>query len=108
MPILQIKILFLWSMKISSLYFILNMDNSEKILAAAIEKDLIKIGNRLKFLRKSKGYSSPDLFAYDHGINRSQYGKYEAGRTNITISTLISIIRHFELDLENFFKIETK
>lgn len=79
------------------------MDNSEKALKEITEKELIKIGKRLRSLRKEKGYSSPDKFAYDHGLNRSQYGKYEAGRTNMTISTLISIIKHFGLKLDDFF-----
>ncbi len=83
------------------------MDNSEKLLKENIEKELIKIGDKLKKLRKAKGYSSPDKFAYDYGLNRSQYGKYEAGRTNITIATLLGILRHFDIDLEEFFENES-
>lgn len=79
------------------------MENFEQKLKAQTEKELLKIGNKLKKLRKAKGYSSPDKFAYDHDLNRSQYGKYEAGRNNITIATLLKIITHFELTLEEFF-----
>ena len=79
------------------------MDNFEKLLKEKTEKELIKIGNKLKKLRKAKGYSSPDKFAYDHNLNRSQYGKYEAGRTNLTIATLLGILSHFDISLEEFF-----
>lgn len=68
--------------------------------------ELKKIGMRLKGLRKAKGYSNPDKFAYEHNLNRSQYGKYEAGTTNITIASLIAIVNHFGLSLSEFFNNE--
>ena len=79
------------------------MDNYEDLLKKTTELELIKIGNKLKALRKAKGYSSPDKFAYEHNLNRSQYGKYEAGRTNITIGTLVGILIHLEVNLQEFF-----
>ena len=72
------------------------------------EKELKKIGVRLKGLRKAKGYSNPDKFAYEHNLNRSQYGKYEAGTTNITIGTLITILNNFGLTMNEFFNDEYK
>ncbi len=67
------------------------------------EKELRKIGARLRGLRKAIGYSNPDKFAYDHELNRSQYGKYEAGSTNITIGSLVNILNIFGVTLEEFF-----
>lgn len=67
------------------------------------EKELRKIGLRLKSLRKSKGYTSPDKFSYENNLNRSQYGKYEAGSANITIGTLINILNCFGISLSEFF-----
>jgi len=67
------------------------------------EKELKKIGLRLKKLRKSAGYTSPDKFSYDNNLNRSQYGKYEAGSANITIGTLINILNCFGVSLSEFF-----
>ncbi|MFC3563269.1 helix-turn-helix domain-containing protein [Pedobacter jamesrossensis] len=67
------------------------------------EKELKKIGLRLKSLRKSKGFTSPDKFSYENNLNRSQYGKYEAGNTNITIGTLINILNCFSMSLSEFF-----
>ena len=67
------------------------------------EKEFRKIGLRLKTLRKSKGYKSPDKFSYENNLNRSQYGKYETGNTNITIGTLINILNCFGVSLSEFF-----
>ena len=67
------------------------------------EEEFKKIGLRLKKLRKAKVYSSPDKFAYENNLNRSQYGKYEAGRANITIGTLINILNCFDINLTDFF-----
>lgn len=67
------------------------------------EKELKKIGLRLKSLRKSRGYTSPDKFSYDNNLNRSQYGKYEAGSANLTIGTLINILNCLGVTLSEFF-----
>lgn len=76
------------------------MANSDLLTS---ENELKKIGLRLKNLRKSKGYTSPDKFSYEHNLNRSQYGKYEAGSANITIGTLINILNCFGVSLTEFF-----
>ncbi|WP_158797511.1 helix-turn-helix domain-containing protein [Pedobacter sp. L105] len=70
------------------------------------EKELKKIGQRIKHLRKAKGYTNPDKFSYDHNLNRSQYGKYEAGSTNLTIGTLVTILNCFNITLSEFFNEE--
>lgn len=79
------------------LYFMTNKD------LLTNEKELKKIGLRLKSLRKSAGYTSPDKFSYENNLNRSQYGKYEAGSANITIGTLIGILNCFGVSLSEFF-----
>jgi len=66
--------------------------------------ELKKIGERLKKIRKDKGYSSPDKFAYEHDINRSQYGKYEAGSEDFRLSSLIKVLNKLGMTLEEFFK----
>ena len=67
------------------------------------EKEVFEaIGDKLKALRKAKGYTNYEHLAYDLGISRSQYGKYEKG-ANMKISTLIKILNHFEISLEDFF-----
>lgn len=79
------------------------MTNKKAEIVLTSEKELRKIGVKLKSLRKSKGYTSPDKFSYEHNLNRSQYGKYEAGSANITISTLINILNCFGISLSDFF-----
>ncbi|HEY9084197.1 MAG TPA: helix-turn-helix transcriptional regulator [Vicingaceae bacterium] len=65
-------------------------------------KLFILIGRRLKELRKSKGYSSQETFAYDAEIPRALYGKYEKG-ANLTIASLFRIIKFHGLTFEDFF-----
>ena len=69
------------------------------------EKETIKLkqlGDRLRFLRKQSGYTNYEHLAYDLGISRSQYGKYENGG-NIKFSTLCKILEHLNVSLEDFF-----
>jgi transcriptional regulator with XRE-family HTH domain len=62
-----------------------------------------KLSKRIKQLRIDKGYSSYEYFAYDHGISRSQYGRYEKG-ADLRVSSLIKVIEAFELTPSDFFK----
>jgi transcriptional regulator with XRE-family HTH domain len=62
-----------------------------------------RIGLKLKRIRKELGYNNADDFAYDKGINRSQYGKYEAGSQDIRLSSLVRIINSMGLTFEQFF-----
>ena len=64
---------------------------------------LKKISNKLKQRRKELGYTSSDTFAYDVGINRSQYGKYEKLKKDIRIGTLIKVVNLMGLTIEEFF-----
>lgn len=63
---------------------------------------LRKLGERIKSIRKAKGYSNYEYFAYEVGISRAQYGKYEAG-ANIKFNTLLKIIKGFDMTIEDFF-----
>jgi hypothetical protein len=65
---------------------------------------LRKIGLKLKKLRKAAGYHNSDDFSYDHDINRSQYGKYEAGAKDMRISSLLKTVNSLGITLEEFFK----
>lgn len=67
------------------------------------KEELKKIGERLRKIRKEKGYSSPDKFAYEHDINRSQYGKYEAGSEDFRMSSLLKVLNKLGVSLEEFF-----
>lgn len=66
--------------------------------------ELLKlIGKKLMKRRKELGYKNGDDFAYDSGINRSQYGKYEAGSQDMRLSTLAKTVNSLGLTIEEFF-----
>jgi transcriptional regulator with XRE-family HTH domain len=67
------------------------------------EKKLKQLGERLRYFRKLRNYSNYEHLAYDVGISRSQYGKYENGG-NIKFTTLCKILNHLNVSLEEFFK----
>jgi transcriptional regulator with XRE-family HTH domain len=71
--------------------------------AITVNKNLVKLGERLKYYRKKAGYTSYEYFAYEHGFSRPQYGKYEAG-ANITFTTLMKILEALKVTPEEFFK----
>jgi transcriptional regulator with XRE-family HTH domain len=66
------------------------------------EDQLKKIGNRLRQLRKEKGYNNYEHFAFQHELNRAQYGRYENG-ANMSIKTLLKILTAFDMTLPEFF-----
>jgi transcriptional regulator with XRE-family HTH domain len=65
-------------------------------------EQLIALGDRLRYFRKLKGYTNYEYLAYDMGISRSQYGKYEKGG-NIKFTTLCAILKHLNVSLADFF-----
>lgn len=73
-------------------------DEKEKYL------DKKRLGNHLQRLRKKAGYSNYEAFAYDKGIPRAQYGRYETGASDIRFSSLMKIIRAFDMSPEEFFE----
>jgi transcriptional regulator with XRE-family HTH domain len=61
---------------------------------------LKKIASRIKLLREKQDVTQ-EQFYYDTGIH---LGRIETGKMNISISTLDSICKYFNLTLEEFFK----
>ena len=57
-----------------------------------ITEQLEHFGKRLKKLRKEKGYTNYEQFAYEHRIGRAQYGRYEKG-ADIRLSSLLKLLR---------------
>lgn len=74
-----------------------------KTLTKEEKKYLIKLGERMKQLRKKAGHKSYEYFAYENEISASQYAKYERGG-NIQFNTLIKIIKALDVTFEEFFK----
>ena len=65
-------------------------------------RELKRLGERIKQLRISKGYTSYEYFAYEHNISRAQFGRYEKGQ-DLRLSSLIKVINAFDLTLLEFF-----
>lgn len=67
------------------------------------EKLLRLLGKRIRELRIRAGFSSQEDFAYEAGIPRAQYGRYEVG-ANLTFLSLNKILQYYKLTPEDFFK----
>lgn len=67
------------------------------------DPDLVELGQRIKELRIKAGYTSAEIFAYDHDLPRTVYVRCEAG-TNLTYKNLRRIVRLFGLSLQEFVK----
>ena len=65
-------------------------------------KDLILLGERIKQLRKAKGYTSQETFAYDNNYTLSYYSRLERGH-DIRLSSLVSVCKAVDIDLKTFF-----
>ena len=65
---------------------------------------LQKLGARIKALRIQKGYKSYEQFAFEHGISRTQFGRYEQGK-DIQFSTLVRIVEALDMSFAEFFSI---
>ena len=66
------------------------------------QKQLQNLGKRIKKLRKQKGYSNYEIFAFDNNIPRSQYGRYEKGE-DLRFSSLLKVIKALGITFEEFF-----
>jgi transcriptional regulator with XRE-family HTH domain len=63
---------------------------------------LEKIAARIRSLRKKRGYDNYEKFAYEHNLNRSQYGRYEKGE-DLRFTSLVRVCRAFGVTLSEFF-----
>jgi len=65
---------------------------------------LLKLGKRIKQIRKERGFKSYELFAYDIEISRAGMSKYEAGAfDDIRMRTLLKIIDGLDMSPKEFF-----
>ena len=71
----------------------------------AVQQLQEKIGKKLTQLRKDKGYTSHEDFAYDHEIPRGQYWRVEKGKTNLTLKSLVKLLTIHKMSVEEFFSI---
>lgn len=65
-------------------------------------KQLENLGKRLREIRKQKGYSNYEQFAFDNEIPRAQYGRYEKGH-DLRFSSLLKVLKAMNISLKDFF-----
>jgi transcriptional regulator with XRE-family HTH domain len=63
---------------------------------------LVKLGEQIRHLRSSKGYSQED-FAHEVGIDRSYMGGVERGERNIATLNLIRIAKALKVEVGDLF-----
>jgi len=63
---------------------------------------LVKIGKRIRDLRKSKGFSQ-ESFAYEVGLDRTYMGGVERGERNIAVLNIIRIAKALKLEIGDLF-----
>jgi len=80
----------------------MNRKKNSKGLSLDPNDQLKKLGQRLRHLRLKKGFTSLEIFAYEHGFGRAQYGRYETGK-DLQFTTLVRLVNCFEMSLEDFF-----
>ena len=74
----------------------------KKVSKSQYDKRLAQLGNRIKELRKEKGFSNYEFFAYEHKIGRSQYGQYEKGM-DMRFTSLLRLLEIHNISLQEFF-----
>jgi transcriptional regulator with XRE-family HTH domain len=67
-----------------------------------MQDKVAKLGQRIRSIRLSKGYTNAEKFAYEHNISRSQYAQYESGK-DLRFSSLVKLTQAFGMTMEEFF-----
>lgn len=67
-----------------------------------ITQKLENLGERLKEIRREKGYTNYEQFAFDNEIPRAQYGRYEKGH-DLRFSSLLKVLKAMDISLNDFF-----
>ena len=69
----------------------------------ATEPIQIALGNRIRELRKAKGWAQ-EAFAHQCGMHRGHMGQIERGESNLTLSTLLVIAEKLETTVSGLFE----
>jgi transcriptional regulator with XRE-family HTH domain len=78
------------------------MEKKEKPAKKKVNKDVQKLAKRIKSLRLKAGFSNYEYFAYEKGLARAQYGRYEKGE-DLRFSSLVKVCKAFNMTLNEFF-----
>jgi len=69
-----------------------------------MEKDivLIEFGNRVRQLRKEKGWSQEEL-SFKSGFHRTYIGMVERAERNISLKNIARVAKTFDIKIEDLF-----
>lgn len=65
-------------------------------------QQLESLAKRLREVRKERGFSNYEQFAFENEIPRAQYGRYEKGH-DLRFSSLIKVLKAMDISLKDFF-----
>ena len=72
-----------------------------------VENDLRRIkliANKIKRIRKDKGYTSYENLAFDKGLSRMLIYRIESGSKDFTFTNFLKVLDALEISLEVFFE----
>lgn len=78
------------------------MARTPKVISKTSEKQLKNLGKRFTQLRKDKGFTNYETFAYENKLSRSQYGKYEKG-SDMEFTSILKLIEKHGMTVKEFF-----
>lgn len=79
------------------------MTNKAKIITPKEKpQEVLLLAERIKQLRKERGYSSQETFAYDNDYTLSYYSRLERGE-DIRFTSLVKVCKALNVDLNTFF-----
>ena len=67
------------------------------------EDPLKVLGARLRELRRKAGYTSADKSAFDKGIDRTQWARYERGEVDLQYLSLLKVLMALDVSPAEFF-----
>jgi transcriptional regulator with XRE-family HTH domain len=65
---------------------------------------IIRVGKKLKEMRKENDDLSVERFCVKNDIPRITYGNLENGKSSFQITTLLTVLKVYDMDLATFFK----
>ncbi len=74
----------------------------EERLQKSKAQDIKRLAKRIRELRREKGYSNYENFAFVNDLPRAQYGRYEKGE-DLKYSSLMKVIRALGISVKEFF-----
>ena len=77
---------------------------AKKTIAESDLKRIKLIADRLKKIRKQKGYTSYENLAFDKNLSRMLVYRIESGKKDFTFTNFLKLLDALEISLEDFFK----